>query len=449
MVGREAGAQHWVAALAGVSALAGGAMIATTAHAQTAPNPNTPALIAAAAGSPNLVGTAAYVGQVCPNLAVGSDLRNRCAWMLRVAPTTPGNARIGLDMNTPQELLAQGATVDGAVSPATTAVAGRLSALTRLGGSGRMASLSRPILLASAGDTAGLGGGSAPRLQAFANVSAGTGDRDADVYEGGYDFDQRSITAGVDYRFSDSFTGGVALSYGDTEADFDLDAGELEAKAVTISAYGLWTLSERLQVTGLVAYGRIDYDSDRDIFYNEDPGVVIDRTARASTDGDQWEGTLTLSYLMSGRDGWSYGPSLALSGRTLELDGFTESGADGLNLAFGKQSADSFQVILGFDVSRAVSTESGILSPYARVQSVYETLDNRRSVAVRYAADTTGFFPGARLTTSAPDRLRFLAGGGVAAQFAGGWSAFADAEATLGLRDTKGVTFTLGARKEF
>ncbi|MEW5686381.1 MAG: autotransporter outer membrane beta-barrel domain-containing protein [Pseudomonadota bacterium] len=435
-----------MAALAGTSVWA---LTAAVASAQAGPNANTPALIAAAGGNPQLAATAAYVGQVCPNLAVGSDLRNRCGWMLRVAAATPDRARIGLDMNTPQELLAQGATVDGAVSPATTAVAGRLSALTRLGGSGRVASLNRPILLASAGDTAGLGGASVPRLQAFANVSAGTGDRDADAYEGGYDFDQRSITAGLDYRFSDRFTGGVALSYGDTEADFDLDAGELQAKAFTVSAYGLWTLSDKLQVTALVAYGRIDYDSDRDLFYTEDPGTVIDRSARASTDGDQWEGTLTASYLMSGQDGWSYGPSLALSGRTLSLDGFSETGAEGLNLAFGKQSADSFQVILGFDVSKAVSTQSGIISPYARVQSVYETLDNRRSVAVRYAADTTGFFRGVRLTTSAPDRWRMLLGGGIAAQFAGGWSAFADAEATLGLRDTRSATFTLGARKEF
>ena len=426
-------------------------LAATAAWAQLPPNANTGALVAAAGGNPQLSATAAYVGHVCPNLPVGSDLRLRCAWMLRVAAPTPDQARLGLDMNTPQEVIAQGATVDGAVSPASGAVAGRLSALTRLGGVGRVASAYRPIVLAAQGDTAGLGGASVPRLQGFANVVAGAGDRDRDTYEAGYDFDQRSITAGMDYRFSDTFTGGVALSYGDTDADFDNDGGggKLEAQAVVGTVYGLWNVNDRLQVTGLVSYGRIDFSSDRRIFYTEDPGVVIDRVANADTEGDQWEATLTFTYLMAGADGWSYGPSLALSGRTLDLDAFTETGAQGLNLTFGKQSAESFQVILGFDVSKAISTQTGVVSPYGRVQTVYETLDNRRNILVRYAADTTGFFPGVRLTTNAPDRWRFVVGGGVAGQFAGGWSAFADAEAVLGLRHTTAVTATLGVRKEF
>lgn len=438
-------ARLWGAALAGAMPLIG----ATAAHAQLGPNPNTAALVAAAGNNPNLQATAAYIGRVCPNLPLGSDLRLRCAWMLRVAPTLANQARIGLDMNTPQEILAQGATVDGAISPAGGAVAGRVAALSRLGGGARVAALYRPILLAAQGDTAGLGGASVPRLQGFANISGGAGERDTDLYEAGYDFDSRSITAGFDYRFSDAFTGGVALSYGDTDADFDADGGELEAEAVVASVYGLWSISERWQATALISYGRIDYTSERRINYNEDPGILNDRVASGDTEGDQWEGTLTVSYLMAGRDGWSYGPHMALSGRTLELDAFTESGAGGLNLAFDDQSTDSFQVILGFDVSKAISTQTGVVSPYARVQSVYETLDNRRDVRVLYAADTTGFFPGVRLSTNAPDRWRVLLAGGVAGQFANGWSAFADAETVIGLRDTRGVNVTLGVRKEF
>lgn len=437
------------AAVAGVS-LAAAAAWASGAWAQAGPNPNTGALVAAAGNNPNLQATAAYVGHVCPNLPVGSDLRQRCAWMLRVAPTLPADARVGLDMNTAQEILAQGATVDGAVSPAGNAVAGRLSALSRLGGGARVAALYRPVVLAAQGDTAGLGGASVPPLQGFVNVTGGWGERDTDLYEAGYDFDSRSITAGVDFRFSDAFTGGVALSYGDTDADFDADGGELEAEAIVGSVYGLWTVDDRIQVSALVSYGRIDYSSQRRIFYTEDPGVVIDRVARGDTEGDQWEGTLTVSYLMAGQDGWSYGPHLSLSGRALDLDGFTETGANGLNLSFQDQSTESFQVILGFDVSKAISTQSGVVSPYARVQSVYETLDNRRNVRVLYALDNTGVFPGGvRLTTNAPDRWRVLLAGGLAGQFANGWSAFADAETVIGLRDTRGVNLTLGVRKEF
>lgn len=432
------------AMLAGLLPLAG----ASTALAQVAPSPNTAALVAAAGGNSQLRSTAAYIGAVCPNVTPGSDLRLRCAAALGAAVSSPPLANAALDKITPQEILAQSGVIDGAISPGTNAVAGRIAALTRVGLGGRIAAY-RPIILAAAGDTAGLGGATTPPLQAFANVVAGAGDKDTNSLETGYDFDARSITGGLDYRFSDGFTAGAALSYGETDLDFDTGGGKLEAETFVVSAYGLWTLSDKVQVTGLVAYGQIDYVSDRAIGYVESATSTISRIAHGKTDGDQWEGTLTLSYAMDASDGWSFGPSLSVSGKTLRLDAFEETGANGLNLAYAKQSADSLQLIVGFDVSRTVSTETGVISPYARLQSVYEAADDSRDVRIRYVADTTGFFPGIRLTTSAPDRWRFLLGGGVAAQFAGGWSAFADAETILGLEDVTGYTFTLGVRKEF
>jgi len=424
------------------------AAAASPALAQLAPSPNTPALVAAAQGNPQLQSTAAYVGALCPNLTLGTDLRQRCAAALGASVTAPPLATVALDQITPQEILAQGGVIDGAISSGTSAVAGRLAALSQMGLGGRIAAY-RPIILAAAGDTAGLGGATVPPLQAFVNVVAGAGDKDTNLLETGYDYDAKSITAGLDYRFSDRFTGGLALSYGETDLDLDANNGKLDSEAVVASAYALFTVSERIQLTALVAYGQIDYSSDRNINYVESATSTISRIAHGETDGDQWEGTITLSYAMDGQNGWSYGPSFAVSGKRLELDAFAETGANGLNLAFEDQTAKSLQLIAGFDVSRAISTEGGVISPYGRVQSIYETKDDSRSVRVRYVADTTGFFQGSRLTTSAPDRWRFLLGGGIAAQFTGGWSAFADAETVLGLEDVTGYNFTLGVRKEF
>jgi uncharacterized protein YhjY with autotransporter beta-barrel domain len=425
------------------------ATAATPALAQLAPNPNTPALVAAANGNPQLQSTASYVGALCPNLAAGTDLRLRCAAALGASVANPPLATTALDQITPQELLAQTAVIDGAISTGTSAVAGRLAALSQVGFGRGIASAYRPVVLASAADTAGLGGASVPPLQAFVNVVIGGGDKDRDPLESGYDFDQRSISGGVDYRFSDTFTAGVALSYGDTDLDFDAQGGSLEAETLVGSVYALWTLTPQLQLTGLVAYGQIDFTSDRTINYAENATSTISRVAHGKTEGDQWEGTLTLSYAMDGKDGWSYGPSFAVSARTLDLDAFDETGANGLNLSFPDQSADSLQLIAGFDISKAISTQGGVISPYARVQGIYETKDDSRAVRIRYVADTTGFFQGIRLTTRAPDRTRFLVGGGLAGQFANGWSGFADAETLIGLRDTTSYAFTLGLRKEF
>ncbi|MGZ6016751.1 MAG: hypothetical protein ACXWKM_13505, partial [Phenylobacterium sp.] len=83
------------------------------------------------------------------------------------------------------------------------------------------------------------------------------------------------------------------------------------------------------------------------------------------------------------------------------------------------------------------------------VEGVYEAKDNRRNIVVHYVDDHTGFFPGIRLTTDSPDRMRFRAAVGVSGQFAGGWSGFADLETVVGLRNVSGYTGTLGLRKEF
>lgn len=422
---------------------------ATSAGAQVAPSPKTGALITAAQGNPQFTSTAAYIGALCPNLTPGTDLRLRCAGALNAAVDAPGLAKVALGQITPEELLAQSAAVDGAVSPNTRAVAGRLSALGRIGFGGKTAMAYRPVVLASNGDTAGVGGFAPSKLQAYVNVVGGQGNRDADVYQSGYDYDQSSLTAGADYRFSNAFTGGISASYGRTNVDFDASAGKMHEKAWAGSAYGLWQLTDRLQISGLVAYSRVRDIGDRNISYAESATSTILRTAHSNTKGRQWEGTITAAYALPASDGWSLTPSLAVSGERLRLDAFDETGANGLDLSFPSQTTKSLQVILGFDAAKALSTSFGVVSPYGRVQAVYETKDDRRAVTVRYTADATGYFPGIRLTTSAPDRTRFLVGGGLAGQFAGGWSAFADVETVVGLRYVSGYDVTLGARKEF
>jgi uncharacterized protein YhjY with autotransporter beta-barrel domain len=435
----------WIARIGGLAPVA----LSTVAMAQVAPSPNTSKLIAAAGGNPQWESTAAYIGALCPNLTPGTDLRLRCAAALSAAATSPASANMALDAITPEQILAQGGVVDGTISSATAAVAGRLSALSHIHIGGPVAAGYQPVLLATNGDTAGLGGLNASRLQGYVNIVGGTGKKDDNSIETGYGYNQESISGGVDFRFSDRFTGGVSVSYGDTRLKFASNTGRMTADTWMGAVYGLWSLTDRIEVTGLVGFGDIDFSSDRHMDYAESATSTIDRIAHGKSTAQQWEGTLTVAYAMDAPRGWSYGPSLSVSGTTLHMDAFDETGAQGLDLSYQKQSTDSLQFIVGFDISKAISTQFGVISPYARVQSIYESLDDKRNVDIRYVADTTGFFPGIRLTTTAPDRSRFLLGGGIAGQFTRGWSSFADAETIVGLRDTSGYTFTLGVRREF
>src|SRR5581483_3466237 len=136
------------------------------------------------------------------------------------------------------------------------------------------------------------------------------------------------------------------------------------------------------------------------ISYRESAAAYVNQLAHSDAHGNQWEGTVTVAYAMDAPQGWSLGPSLVLSGQTLRLPAFAESGATWANLSYDAQHTESLQVIGQFDVSKALSTEIGVLSPYARLQAIYETLDNHRAVGVHFVADTTGATSGIRLTTS-------------------------------------------------
>lgn len=444
MVGKSGRSALW-------ATLAGGALalMASAASAQVAaPSPNTSKLVTTAEGNSQFASTAAYLGALCPNLAPGSDLQARCSWFLGPALATPNLANMGLDAITPEQVLAQGGVVDGSIRPATSAVASRISALSHLGFGRGIASGYQPVLLATNGDTAGLGGLSAPRLQGYVNLVGGSGNRADNPLETGYDFDQKSITVGADYRFSDKLTAGVSLSYGDTNLKFASNTGKMDASTWMGTVYGLWSPTDHIELTGLLGYGRVDYSSDRRMDYSEGD-ELISRVAHGTTRGNQFEGSLTAAYSMSAAGGWTYGPSLSVSATKLDLDAFGESGAQGLDLGYDKQSSDSLQFALGFDVSKAISVAAGVVSPYARVQAVYEAKDDKRNVIIHYLADTTGVLPGIRLTTLSPDRLRYMLGGGVSGQFARGWAGFADVETVVGLKDISGYTATLGVRKEF
>ncbi len=439
-------------AAAPLALLAGGllSMAATEVSAQVAPSPNTGKLIAAAGGNYQWASTANYIGQLCPNLALGTDLRTRCAEALSAAATDPNRANMALDAITPEQVFGQGAAVDGAIKPATAAVSSRLSALSHIGfGHGVAMNNYRPVQIATAGDTAGLGGLNASRLQGYVTVVFGSGSRDDNSLETGYDADNKSVTVGMDYRFNDKVTAGVSLSYGSTNLDFSDNTGKMDADTWIGTVYGLWNPTDRLQLSGLFGYGRIDYSSDRHMNYAETTTSTIDRIAHGKTSGDQWELSVTAAYAMDAPAGWSYGPQLSLTATNLDLDAFSETGAQGLNFRYAKQSADSFQVALGFNVSKAISTSSGVISPYARVQAVYEAENDKRNVQVQYVDDTTGFFPGIRLTTLSPTRMRYMVGGGISGQFTHGWSGFVDAETVLGMKEISGYNVTLGVRKEF
>jgi uncharacterized protein with beta-barrel porin domain len=467
-----------------VGAAAIALLAAPMAVAQVAvPNPNLARLLAvnSVGGNSSLASLTTSIATVCPRMvnafggvtgvpgsqnlvnapnAAVNDLYQRCNGALNVSAADAAGV---LGAIAPEEMVAQDAVISGAAAPQTQALAARVAAL---GGSGpaarRAASLGPNFGLMDGVGASGMAadGSRVGKFDGFVNGSYGWGEKDASGVEAGFDVDGWSLIGGLDYGLTDRLAAGAALGYSTTEVEFAGTGGNtMESKAWTLAGYGALEGQGGLYGSGIIAYSWITYDSDRRILYRDgfrrDAAgnlLTIDRTARGETDASQIEasGKLGMSFASGPVE---YGPSFAVAYRRLEIDGFAESGAQGLDLSFSDQETESLQFQLGGDIGRSFATEMGVVKPYARATVLYEALDDRRNIDVNYRVDpfigTANATPVIRVATNSPDRTRFLLGGGALFDFDNGFTAFADFEALVGQDDVNSYGLVLGVQRAF
>ena len=131
----------------------------------------------------------------------------------------------------------------------------------------------------------------------------------------------------------------------------------------------------------------------------------------------------------------------------LDVDAYTESGANGLDLKVQKQTVESLLTVLGGRASYAISTPFGVLLPQVRAEWRHEVLDDQRGIKAQFANDP--FNVPFLIATDNPDRDYFALGAGIAAALARGISAFVDFETIVGLKNVTNHNFIAGVRFEF
>lgn len=172
---------------------------------------------------------------------------------------------------------------------------------------------------------------------------------------------------------------------------------------------------------------------------------IVDRIASGETDGTTIELTINGSYELS-YNSLRIGPAVRLSYFRSEIDGFDESGAQGLNLSFQDQHAMSFQSALGVGATYAVSTSFGVLTLQGYSEWIHEYDDDSRTITLRYTNDPFADSPAIILTTDAPDRNRFGLGAGAALLLPGGTTTFISFDTVVGHSDYSNYAINIGLR---
>ncbi|MCE7951081.1 MAG: autotransporter domain-containing protein [Xanthomonadales bacterium PRO7] len=289
----------------------------------------------------------------------------------------------------------------------------------------------------------------------FATGMIERGGFDATALRPGFDYHNASLTAGVDYRFTDSFVAGAAFGYNQNNSSFDANAGKTDVNAYSLNGYFSWYRGD-WYVEGSLIYDKLDFDLSRNITYQiaslSGGTTTVAQTALASPSGDQ--NSFSLS---AGRDfnrkAWTFSPYLRGVYSHTSLDGFSETMSDpnaagaGLGTSVASRSMDSMLGVAGARVSYTMSTDWGVLVPNAVVEWNHEFRNDPQTVVVRFLADPTQ--TPISLTDKAPDSNYFNLGLGLNAVFAQGRSAYVYYEHMAGRAGAHADRLSVGIRIEF
>ncbi|MEO4000559.1 IPT/TIG domain-containing protein [Mesorhizobium sp. CAU 1732] len=272
------------------------------------------------------------------------------------------------------------------------------------------------------------------RLAVWTGGYVNFGSRDGN----GIDLDHTmvGVSAGMDYRFTPSFVGGVGLGFGRDATDIGGNGTESRAQALSAAIYGSYSPRPKVFLDGLLGYSRLDFDSSR---YVTDTGDF----AAGSRNGDQIFGSLVLGYEhRSGK--FLLSPYGGLEGAWSQLGRFSETGAGLHNLTYDQMAASTLAGIAGLRFEYSVPTEWGMLKPRGRIEYSHDFAGSART-RLGYA-DLPGLLPysvdvEARSTDSI--RLEFGLDANI---LSNGWLVGVDYGTALGLNDSSSLSHTIGVK---
>jgi outer membrane autotransporter protein len=251
------------------------------------------------------------------------------------------------------------------------------------------------------------------------------GEKDQSPSSPAFDADQWAFVAGLDYRLSDKAVLGAALSYGSSSVDFKVDDGSLDTDSFSLSLYGSAYAAKNFYFDGIVNFQNSSYDAFRNITYVDGVGLVT-ADASGDTDGSTLSGGLSAGYdFLLG--GLTISPNLGFFYIDTTIDGFTETGAAGLNLIYDEQKFKSMTGNAGLRLTYAWNLSWGVLLPHLRVDYVKEFEDDVDVFGVRFANDpNAASTPPVLVATDNPDQSYWRLAGGFSAQFKHGISGYVE-----------------------
>jgi fibronectin-binding autotransporter adhesin len=229
-----------------------------------------------------------------------------------------------------------------------------------------------------------------------------------------YNNNAGGFLVGADYRLSENFAAGLFAGYEYNYAKYD-GGSSTRGNSALFGLYGSYTNENGYYADAIVSGGYTGFQTRRSIEFS-----TIDRTASADPNSGQFSAALNL-----GKDfeigKFTLGPIVGAQYTYAGIGGFTETGADSLDLALGQQNANSLRTNLGARLAYNWEVGSNItLIPEVRGFWMHEFLNNSRNISSALDGGNGASFD---YETESPYRNSVFAGAGVSARFGDRWSA--------------------------
>ncbi len=403
------------------------------------------------AAGPNDKSVASALDDLCLRLANTPDSElsggirktaERCDALLDLSATNPDDIDSIVNKIAPEETVALMQNNADATGNHSSAVGQRTNQLIR--GINRFSingiAMTDKLQGGSAGDEESIWS----RLGIFASVLHEGVEKDTTNLESGFDYDANGVVIGADYKFTPDLIAGGAVGWTQNDLEYSEDGGEVDSKILNLIGYMTYQTGN-FNITGQLAYGTSDYDTRRNIRYNE-PTETLDLTALGSTSGEQMFLSTSVQYLWS-RDALTLYPYLQAAYLHSSIDGYTENEAEGWEVELGEQNLDQLTLSLGMQAQYSLSYNWGVFIPTAEISLLSEAFADQSKVEGRFAFDTdpTNTF---EIEADQEDQLYYQAGIGAIAVFSGGLSTFVETRMTGAYGDLSAYQVLAGLRYE-
>jgi outer membrane autotransporter protein len=213
-----------------------------------------------------------------------------------------------------------------------------------------------------------------------------SGSQDTHKSVNGYDSSMWGVIGGIDGVITNDVLLGVAGGYASTSVENKGEGGGTDIDSYNGTIYVSYDNPGPWYSDAGLAFTWNSYDSSRRIVF-----TGVDRTASSSPDGQTYAAFWDIGYVVEIAPNWNLTPMAGLTYSHTNIDKYTETGADSLNLVVNKQNYDQLLSSLGAKIDTTIQGASGKWVPEIHARWLYDFIGDTVATTSTFTGGGSSF----------------------------------------------------------